>query len=389
MPQRVVIHVGCPKTGTTAIQHQLLMNPIALAAQGFFYPSETPHQHFLATVDVLDLHWGPEIKEESVGAWDRLVDQIHAHPGNAIISHELLARASSDRIADIVKSLGDVDVSVVITARDLGRLIPAEYQEHLKHRAIMTYRTFLERLHDLTVDDVAGRHARLTWEVQDVPAIAERWAGVLGSERITVVTVPSGTAPRSLLMRRFCEAAGIDGTELREVQEVSENPSLGVHQIELLRRLNERYNDELDDRAYGGFVRNRLVRSQEVDGARKVSLRLPADEYPWVRSISEERVKAITAAGYRVVGDLDELMPIEPQGEPLMPETLDDQQMFDTALLALVSGIQDFEELIAAWPEPRRRLVRQGVQRGKERIVRFASTRSWGQRALKAWEARH
>lgn len=386
MVQRVVLHVGCPKTGTTGIQHQLLKNPIALAAQGFAYPSDRPHENFLAVLDLLDLPWGPELKEESVGAWDALVGKVTGTDLDVIISHELLARAMPEGIERAVKSLGDIEISVVITARDLGRQLPAEYQEHLKHRSVMTYRLFFERLQRPDVDDFAGGHARTTWLVQDVPAIAERWASVVGAENVTIVTVPPSGSPREFLMQRFGEAVGFDAGQLRQVEDLVENRSLGASGIAMLRRFNERYNDELEDRAYAGFVRHRLVarRAEVID----VPLVLPSEYYPWVRERSEQWLEALRAGGYPVIGDLDELLPAEP-APSLMPDDVDEGTLFETALRALVDGIADFEELVESLPERRERLGSRLIRRSKERVVHEAGKRPLGQRALRAWEARH
>lgn len=389
MVQRVILHVGCPKTGTTAIQHQLYMNPIALASQGVMYPRGAADLHFRAAIDVLDIPWAKDDKDLSVGAWNALVDEVRSSGLTAIVSHELLGRATSEQVGQVVASLGDVDVSVVITARDLGRQIPAEYQEHLKHRSVMTYRTFLDRLSHPDVDDFAGGHARHTWWVQDVPAIAERWASGVGADKVTIVTVPPNGASRDVLMQRFGEAAGLDPTQFREVDESRENRSLGVTETELLRRVNERHNERLDDSAYAVLVRSVLVERLVPTDADTISLSLPAEEFGWVRERSESWVEALRAAGYTVIGDLDELLPEEPAPTDVTEPQVDQDEVLDAALEALVSGAAAYDELCRTVEAQRESVRARVILRSKERVVREAGKSALGQRALRAWVARH
>lgn len=363
------------------------MNRVSLAAQGLTYPGERRNQHFLAALDVLDVPWGAEAKADAVGAWASLVDEVRSSGLDAIVSHELLGRATAEQVETVVSPFRDAKVEVVITARDLGRLIPAEYQEHLKHRSVMTYRTFLDQLREPKVDDEAGDHARHTWAVQDVPAIADRWAEVVGRDNVTIVTVPPSDAPRQLLPQRFGEAVGFDATLLRDAPDLGENRSLGVVEAELIRRLNENHNAELDDAAYAIYVRDRLVSRQASREVEAAQLRLPAEEYGWIRQVSADWVDALRSAGYRVIGDLDELLPEEPGAAP---ETVDEARLLETALRELAHSAADYADLFRSLPEPPEQPLRaRFVQRSKEAVLRQASKRPLGQRFLRAWESRH
>ena len=69
-------------------------------------------------------------------------------------------------------SFPDREVHVVLTARDLGRQIPAEWQEQIKHRGGRDYAAFIRALHrnyprtDWTM---------WFWRVQHLPRILSRW----------------------------------------------------------------------------------------------------------------------------------------------------------------------------------------------------------------------
>ena len=140
MTRRVLLHVGAPKTGTSFVQDILFTNREALRERGILYAADRHDAHFLAALDLMELPWGG-LEREAAGAWDRLADEVREWPGTAIISHEILGRASRVQVARALESLGhpDTEIHVVFSARDLVRQIPAEWQENVKHRRTKTY----------------------------------------------------------------------------------------------------------------------------------------------------------------------------------------------------------------------------------------------------------
>ena len=63
-----------------------------------------------------------------------------------VVSHEILAGAGPESVARAMASFPDHEVHVVLTARDLGRQIPAEWQERVKHRGGRDFAAFLKAL---------------------------------------------------------------------------------------------------------------------------------------------------------------------------------------------------------------------------------------------------
>ena len=53
----------------------------------------------------MELPWGG-LEREASGRWDRLADEVRDWPGTAIISHEILGRASRLQVARALESLG-------------------------------------------------------------------------------------------------------------------------------------------------------------------------------------------------------------------------------------------------------------------------------------------
>ncbi|HET6698531.1 MAG TPA: hypothetical protein VFG88_05530, partial [Nocardioidaceae bacterium] len=187
MTRTVLVHVGAPKTGTSFVQDVLFQHRDELASRGILYPADRFDEHFLAALDLMELPWGG-LEKEAVGAWDRLAEKVRAWDGTVIVSHEILATASRPQVRRALESFGeDAEVHVVLSARDLVRQIPAEWQENVKHRRVIGYRDFLDQITDPSRQ---GRLASWFWGVQEVPDILDRWGGELPPERVHLVTVP-------------------------------------------------------------------------------------------------------------------------------------------------------------------------------------------------------
>ena len=339
MAERVVIHVGAPKTGTSFVQDRLFRNPQALAAQGVLYPGDRPDAHFLAALDLMGLKWGG-LEAEAVGYWRRLVDQVNAHQGTAIISHEIFGIATAEQVATALAEFGGAEIHVVASARDLARQIPAEWQENVKHRRELPYATFLQRIQDPARDSVVGWWF---WGVQHIPEVLGRWAADVAPERVHLVTVPpSGSAPETL-WQRFVTALGISD-EGFDLEAERANPSLGVPESDLVRRLNVLLKPVLPNHHYRPLVREVLVHqnlSRRRDSAR---LSLPPEAYDWVGGLAEEWISELAGRGYDVIGDLAELRPAPP-ADFVDPDHSDPGQVAEAGLAGLAAMVVEAARL--------------------------------------------
>lgn len=339
MAERVVIHVGAPKTGTSFVQDRLFRNPQALAAQGVLYPGDRPDAHFLAALDLMGLKWGG-LEAEAVGYWRRLVDQVNAHQGTAIISHEIFGTASRAHVHRALDSLGDAEVHIVVSARDLARQLPAEWQENVKHRRTLTYNAFLDQICD---EHRAGKIAQWFWGVQEIPEILDRWAGSITPEHVHLITVPPAGGPRDALWHRFADTFGVS-RELRPHVERT-NLSLGVPEVAMLRRLNELLNDALPNHYFRELVREGLVHRFLAQTPARTKLTLPPDIHEWAASLSRSWVAELAQRGYQVVGALDELIPGPVDSSYSDPDQPDEREVSDAALRSLAEIIGETARL--------------------------------------------
>ena len=331
MSSRLFLHIGSPKTGTTFLQQVLWSQREEVKEQGLLLPGETFNDHFLACMDVRSRH---ARVPESVGAWDRVVELTARWDGDALISHELFAGARIRPITKIVTDLSAVcdELHVVITVRDLARQIPAEWQEHLKHRSTLAYEDFVRSLRE------RSKESQWFWRVQDFPAVAERWAEHVPAERVHVVTVPPAGSGPEVLWSRFAETVGLapDGFSL-DVRR--SNTSVGLEQAELIRRLNLALGDRLDRQgAYSVLVKDGLVHDTL---ARRPGTKLSLTRSDWDFAVehAEGMARDLDALGVHVVGDVKDLVPQGDAPTATTPPEADVERVLEEGVAALAAAL--------------------------------------------------
>jgi hypothetical protein len=330
---RVVLHIGAPKTGTTFVQSVLQRNRELLAERGVLFPGRTWSDQVRAVKDLFD---AANDKIRNPRRWDSLTHEISEFEGHtAIISMEWLGSGTLAMARLAVKSLADHDVHVVLTLRDLARVIPAQWQETMQNGFVWTYSEFLN---GVTAQEPEATPAGAQFlRHQDWGRILQTWGAVVPSDRMWVVTVPPPGSQADLLWVRFCEATGIEpaGYSL----DVRRNDSLGAVSAELMRRVS------VARRATGGKARHREVLKHKLakgilSGRRpeEPSLVLPPELYQWVRRVSQEQIGRIVKAAPHIVGELDDL---RPHMGPLEPGSISDLDRLPTEALldAAIHGL--------------------------------------------------
>ncbi|GCD91625.1 hypothetical protein [Nocardioides sp. LS1] len=356
--QRVVLHVGLPKTGTTHLQGLLADHRDVLREAGVLYPFLRPGAMFHGAVEVRGSHAKFGLTAGQVaGTWQALCDRARDFPGTTVISHEVLAGATPEEIAQALAPLAGLEVHVVVTARDLGRQATAHWQEEVKLGDTRSFADF-ER-DQFRADTAPGDPARPHfWHAQDAADALARWSTAVPPERVHLVVCPAPGDRRTALWERFADAAGIDPGLVDADTADRANASLGTLQIAHLRQVNA----ALDGRLEAG-VYHRLVKKQYAEGvlARQPGERprTPAPLGDVLAPATARVLDRVRAAGHPVHGDLADLEPVlAGPGEP-HPDDVDSE-----ALAALdAAGVA--ERLVAEARRdtpPRNRLGRVGAR---------------------------
>src|ERR1700734_1769822 len=229
-----------------------------LAARGVVLPGHHPQDHFRANQDLRGIEKRPDDPAGSwTGEWEILAHQAGQAPRTAVISHELFCAADEEQAARAVRSLQPAEVHVVLTVRDMASLLPAEWQETIKHRNARGWTDWLSDVIDRESVD-ADRRQWWFWRVHDTLALLAIWSQLVPPERVHVITTPARGSDNGLLWERFASLLEVDPASV-DLGRARANASLGLPEVEFLRRLNEVLPDEVPDWFYMWNVKESLA----------------------------------------------------------------------------------------------------------------------------------
>lgn len=364
MTRRLFLHIGLHKTGTTFVQHLMRANRAQLREQDVLYPGgkQLPSQVF-AVWDLLGRRpRGSGGDGRITGAWQGLVDGVRGSDApTVLISDEHLSLASSRQAQAAVAAFPDHETHVVVTVRDLARTLTSAWQEEVKNRGAGSWDDYSRAVQDPT--RIGTNPARGFWARQDVPAILAKWREAVPVEAIHVVTVPPAGSPPDLLVERLGLLVGFDPASLTG-QASWANETVGLVGTELIRRLNPMLRG-LNQRQFDKAMKLTLVRVL-ADRTEPARFSLPDADLGWAQEKGAELTAAVRAAGYPVVGDLDELA--SRPGKGRVPRDVGDAELLDAALV----GLAGMAELYATswWTNrrPDREVGSRGAVRGASAV---------------------
>lgn len=326
--QRLYLHVGAPKSGTTYLQRVLGANRARLADAGVLVVGESHLDRIHAAMVVREDPRLDDLPERARTSWDRLVAQVRSWRGDsAVLSYELFAGASAEQVAVALADLEGIEVHVVITARDLGASVPSAWQERLK----FALTTPLERWRPRPAS--AGPRAEWGWRTMDPAGVAARWGATLPPEHVHIVTAPRESTGDHELWSRFAAACRIDVPGLQlDVERV--NASLGLVAAELLRRVNEKVREPISgNREQARWLRDTLAHGILVELGRE-PIGLTDEQYADATERSTAAVSALREAGYAVHGDLDDIL--ASRRDARTPGEATDAELLDVAVETIV-----------------------------------------------------
>ena len=350
---KVLLHIGEPKTGTTFLQHVMWRNRDELSAQGVVLPGHHPQDHYRASQDLRGI---PKLASDPAGSWtgewEILARQAQQAPRVGVISHELFSAADPEQAERAVRSLQPAEVHVVITVRDMATLLPAEWQETVKHRNAKGFAEWLEDVIDRESYS-ADRRQWWFWRVHDTMAILGIWAQYVPPQRIHVITVPPRGSDNALLWQRFAALLEVDPASV-DISRARPNASLGLPEIEFLRRLNEVLPEEVPDWFYMWNVKEGVAHRALAARPREGRLVIPAEREEWAGKQADVLVEALSESDYDVVGNLEELRPLPVTGPAASSADQPAELVLDAAVHAAAAMVvnQYHKAHPAAKPQP-------------------------------------
>ena len=360
----VLLHIGPPKTGSTAVQNALHTQRDELARHGVRYAGSAfrPKEASWAVLGI-----GPAIGREkpTIEAWHEIVAEVHEHTDVRVcVSSEDFARAGTPAVAArIVADLGADRVHLVHVVRRLDRLLPSLWQERVKAKLALPYEEWLE----LVLQEESRHHEwRNLWRPHYVGGIVERWGAVVPPERLTLIC--SDDTDRRLIPATFEDLLGLPSGML-----TVDHPSLQVanrsltgNEAELLRRINVvAVRDGWTPKEYLWLCQSGIVgafRSTDPAGTDQRIPPLPDWAVRRVAEISRRQVDAIGSSGARIVGDPDRLL-LDGSSSGAAQEPVSTVSL-DTAVNAVLGAVSGGRRLRSA---DRRAARRKAARRPEQR----------------------
>ncbi|HNE89447.1 MAG TPA: hypothetical protein PK902_08915 [Actinomycetota bacterium] len=298
----VLLHVGLHKTGTTALQVALADARGVLEDHGVRYPGKGLYHHkaILAGAD-RPYGWrenGARITPKK--HWKKMLKEAD-YSGRTIISSEFLDDISPEICARVVDDLGGPErVSVVVTLRSIGAILPSAWQQGLKAGVTTAYNSWLKVMFD---EDQSPRAERF-WFRHDQVEQVKRWADIVGADRTYVVVIPDGD--RTAIFTAFEGLLDLPQGFLAGREQIIQNRSMTTPEAEFVRRLNKELAGQMSWDEYTVMVRRAMILNM-------VEKRRPAADEPriqtpqWAADKAEEYgqrfAKGIAELGVQVIGD--------------------------------------------------------------------------------------
>lgn len=308
----VLLHVGMPKTGTSALQHASARSRKALLENGVRYPGhQQNHSRASFAVARRRRGWGSgpgKAPVQPISFWHDLVDEVHAETERRVlVSHEYFAEHPVSVCERVVQDLGR-DVHVVFTMRNQASLLSSTWQQYLKDGVTLTYEEWLRAV----LEDPDRTQFRTFHRRTALADLVEKWSQIVGPEKVSVVVLDKERP--EILFDSFESLLELPSGLLASVKLGGKqaNRSMSAAEAEYVRRMNFelRGNEQVTWTEFRSFYRLGAI-------ARLLESRTPGPDEPrivpprWAAERVSERAaqeaERIAALGVRVIGSLDQL----------------------------------------------------------------------------------
>lgn len=326
MADRLVLHIGTQKSGTTYLQRVLEALAKPLRKSGVLYPTRLVgkrdiYNHEAAAYGLLGtaaFPWVPRAKAMTQEpAWQSLVEKVRGWKGTAIVSGEALSVIDAQAAQILVRSLGVDNTHVIITARDLGRVLPSSWQQHIRNGRSTPFDTYLRQLAERRGPKTAGeRRARWEadpdqtfWRAYAIGSLVDRWAPL--AQQVTVVAVPRRGAAPDELWHRFTDALALGDALPRTpptIDEVSANIGITEPETLVLAGVNRVAAEHGVPEQHLRALRGRISRDAFVPRIdRGDPVRLPRSWVDTVRAWADEDVTELLHTQASIIGSADDM----------------------------------------------------------------------------------
>ena len=342
LKNQLFLHVGFHKTGTTSLQDALNRNRKELESQGIVYPKTRKFraQHEFAW-SVGQRGWGWKQfggSQAGPGPARRMFRLIRSSKQNVIISSECLSELSPEHIKKLASSIGDKELRVIFTVRPVAKILPSAYQQEVKNGSKLTYNKWLARVLD---PEKESRVRTRFWRRHSHHLEIAKWAEIVGVANISVIV--SDESKPEFLTDSFFELIGASTNSFRESKKDIVNRSMDVAEMELLRRINEKFDRNLGWDEYVASIRSTIVKTwtQSIPSENSPGRLANPEKF---KDRIDRRVREVTEGirnlGVEVIGDVDSLAKAN-YGSNVIPEQINIDVLVEPILARTRASVLD------------------------------------------------
>ncbi len=241
MPKKVILHIGCEKTGTTSIQHTMFLNrDVLLNSMGVLYPQSlggTNHWKLAVFTCNQDIRLTKHLqKDEDINLFreklrkEFLKEVNETDPAVVVISNEWLHPRVQEpeefnRLKDLLSEVTD-DVQIVLYLRKQDKLATSLYSTSLKAGNCRKFK----------FPKIAVDNTKITTYYYDFLSLYRNWKKAFGAGKVTVRVFDRGRLFDGDVVRDFFDLNSFDTRRVRFISE--KNQSLSVAGVIVLRYFN-------------------------------------------------------------------------------------------------------------------------------------------------------
>jgi hypothetical protein len=327
------LHIGCGKTGSSALQVWLNNEAAALRAQGVDYPVWGAKR-----LDVYAITSGNGVKlTQAVQANELaplMAELAQSSCSKILLSSETFQGFTGETLGQIKEAAAQhgMRISIIAYVRDVYDVVYSLYLQGVKrHLAVRPFHELGQRLKSIQQFDVLEKywHAFAREDIAVFHYDTERTRG---------------------LQQSMCEAIGVDPAKMPPMPAVKVNRSLDVFEAELLRSANEHYVKIFGKAASNIFSSRASDMLIYADPERETEILLDEDVLERLRTVCQPAVDALNKTFLRATP----LSIFNPEGKRIVREV----PVLPPSYRILIGAIIAFLANPHAAPEGRRPAAR-------------------------------
>lgn len=301
----IVLHIGMMKTGTTYLQKVFDANRELLESKGFVYPKTGSFNHQSAFYGLCgsDIYWNKKENDLDVKSSKLLLDSLAGvrDEQRVVLSSEAISTLDDKGVERLLKKIGTPH-KVILTARNLQKIIPSAWQQYIKGGNLKGYVEFYESF-------VRNRGAISgPWRTYAFGEIAGRWSKFCSVDVIVV----DDSSPEQLWFD-FCSSIGLSSEAVvSKVQGRESNQSLCMEDVEILKKFVNKVEVDAPDvdlrekkKLLDGFIKRFFFSTAGLVAGTKIK---PLAAYrAIVDAWNIEEVQKLKFSAVTVIGNYDVL----------------------------------------------------------------------------------